>query len=282
MLAFDFDYYRPDTVLEATALYAALSGTGKKPYYYGGGTEIISMSRVYNLKPDAVIDIKNIPECRALGPDGKKLYFGSAVTLSALAESGLFPLLSLAGGRIADHTIQCKLTLGGNLAGTVYYHETLPPLLVCDALITIASPRGDIRREPISTALATGKGLKPGELIINVSIEKDYVSLPYAHIKKVEIEKIGYPLISVSSVCKAGVARFAVCGLCAYPVRLEDIPLDGQDMALLEQSLQRLSKPVLDDMSGSSQYRTFILKKTIEKIMLYYRQGRSGYAAFSR
>ncbi|MEL4106904.1 FAD binding domain-containing protein [Oscillospiraceae bacterium WX1] len=282
MLAYDFDYYLPDTVSEATDIYASLSSAGKQPYYFGGGTEIISMSRVYNLKPDAVIDIKKIPECRHLGTDGISLYFGSAVTLSAIAESGLFPLLSLAGGRIADHTIQCKLTLGGNLAGTVYYHETLPPLLVCDALITIASPGGKIRRETIGTVLAAGEGLKPGELIVNVSIENDYVSLPYAHIKKVQIEKIGYPLISVSSVCKAGVARLAVSGLCAYPVRLGDIPLDGQDEALLEQSLQRLSKPVLDDMSGSSQYRTFILKKTIEKIMLYYRQGRSGHAAFSR
>ena len=34
MIPFDFDYYKPETIQEATLLYADLNKTGKKPLYY--------------------------------------------------------------------------------------------------------------------------------------------------------------------------------------------------------------------------------------------------------
>jgi CO/xanthine dehydrogenase FAD-binding subunit len=136
MIAFDFDYYLPDTLQEATSLYLSLQSAGKKPLYYGGGTEIISMARLDSIQPGAVIHIKKIPELREIGLNGTRIIFGAALTLDEVARSGLFPLLGLAAGRIADHTIQLKLTLGGNLAGTIIYHETMLPLLLADAAIS--------------------------------------------------------------------------------------------------------------------------------------------------
>ena len=78
MLAYDFDYYLPDSLQEAMDIYTFVQDQGKKPFYYGGGTEIISMSRVFNIRADAVIDIKNIPDCRGIGMDGSRLIFGAA------------------------------------------------------------------------------------------------------------------------------------------------------------------------------------------------------------
>ena len=49
MIAFDFEYYKPDTVEDAVKLYNKLNSNGKKPIYYGrGGTEFISMARMNN------------------------------------------------------------------------------------------------------------------------------------------------------------------------------------------------------------------------------------------
>ena len=64
MVPFDFAYYRPQSIAEATALFAALERDGKRPLYYGGGTEIITLSRLNLVRTAAVIDIKSIPECR--------------------------------------------------------------------------------------------------------------------------------------------------------------------------------------------------------------------------
>lgn len=69
MVPFDFAYYRPQSIAEATALFAALERDGKRPLYYGGGTEIITLSRLNLVRTAAVIDIKSIPECRSLDVD---------------------------------------------------------------------------------------------------------------------------------------------------------------------------------------------------------------------
>ena len=269
MLAYDFDYYLPDSLQEAMDIYTFVQDQGKKPFYYGGGTEIISMSRVFNIRADAVIDIKNIPDCSGIGTDGSRLIFGAASTLSAIQEADLFPLLSLAASRVADHTIQCKLTLGGNLAGSIIYHETLLPLLLSDSIIKIFGPMGS-RSVPIVDELSNGKKLAPGELIVNVSIDKQITNLSYIHIKKSKTEKIGYPLISLCALYQDGELCLAASGLCEYPFRFNNTRVNGNQSAadISEQLAAEIPAPVINNMEGSENYRLFIFKKTVEKIII--------------
>jgi CO/xanthine dehydrogenase FAD-binding subunit len=275
MLAFDFDYYLPDTLEEAIDIFDSTQKEGKTPLYYGGGTEIISMARVFNIQPDVVIDIKRIPECGEMGSDGTKLVFGSALTLNTIHEGALFPLLGVAGGRVADHTIQCKLTLGGNLAGTIRYHETLLPLLLADSMIDIISPQGR-RQAPIIDVLSSGKRLVPGELIIKVMLDQKFAAHPYAHIKKTKTEKIGYPLVSLSAIYVQGILRLATSGLCDQPFRFPDIPIGSgycpNDVA--QQLASSIPAPILDDIEGSAAYRKFIFEKSVEDIIVDYRKER--------
>ncbi len=277
MLAFDFDYYLPDTVKEAVNIYDSVKKEGKTPLYYGGGTEIISMGRAFNVKPDAIIDYKKIPECRGLGTDGSSITLGAAATLSDIIRSDLFPLLGLAAGRIADHTIQCKITLGGNLAGTIIYHETLPPLLLADSIVRLAGPSGT-RQAPIMDVLGTKNRLEPGELITAVSFDKEFASLPYVHVKKKKTEKIGYPLITLFAVCDEGILKSSVSGLTEHPFRLEDINIEsGQSAAEFAQLLaKRIPQPILDNTEGSAAYRSFIFKKTLENATFRLRKQQGG------
>ncbi|UUZ84865.1 FAD binding domain-containing protein [Paenibacillus sp. P26] len=93
MISFDFDYYRPASAAEAVRLFQQADAEGKQPLYYAGGTEIITMARLNQLWTGAVIDIKGIPECRSMEVQKDRLVIGSAVTLTALSEARLFPLL---------------------------------------------------------------------------------------------------------------------------------------------------------------------------------------------
>ncbi len=275
MIPFNFDYYLPDTWREAVDILDTLQKQGKSPLYYAGGTEIISMSRVFNIRPDGVIDIKKIPDCVEMGGTGSRLVFGSAVTLNDIGRSGLFPLLSLAGGRIADHTVQCRLTLGGNLAGTIRYHETLLPLLLADSSLFIASPQG-VRQVPVAEALSMGKRLPPGELIIRAEVDRAFAKQPYAHIKKSKTEKIGYPLISLAALNAQGTLRLAASGLCEHPFRFCDVPVDNGRLPAdtVEMLALSIPEPVADDIEGSAAYRMFIFKRTVEKIIAAFRSGR--------
>lgn len=49
MIPYEFDYYRPKNIEEAIEIYLELESQGKKPIYYGGGTEFITISRVNNI-----------------------------------------------------------------------------------------------------------------------------------------------------------------------------------------------------------------------------------------
>lgn len=272
MIAFDFEYYKPDTLEEAISSYDRLSKDGKEPIYYGGGTEFISMARMNNIYAGAVIDIKAIPQCKVFEIRGDELIIGSALSLSEIAANNIFPLLSLTIERIADHTIQDKITLGGNLAGTIIYKEALLPLLVSNSQVLLAGKDG-IRRLPIDQVFNRGLHLNKGDLIVQVIVKKEFLQLPYIHVKRTKNERIDYPLISMAALDHQGKINFALSGLCQYPFRsydMEDI-LGRSDISFDEKISQIISKvpgPILDDIGGSSDFRIFMLEKILKEALI--------------
>ena len=271
MIPFNFKYYRPDSLEGTIKLYKDLSSQGLKVLYYGGGTEFISMARMNNVYADAVIDYKNIPECNELGIEDNSLIIGSAVTLTKINESGLFPLLGLTCSRIADHTIQNKISLGGNIAGTIIYRETVLPLLVTDSEVEIAGKKG-IRRVKLNKIFDKRVELKDDELIVRFFIDKKFLKLPSAHVKRTKNEKIDYPLITmVAMETKAGL-RFAFSGLCDYPFRSIEIEkIINNESLLLADRLSEISNylkdEVMTDISGSKEYRKVLLKEMIKRVV---------------
>ncbi len=271
MIAFDFIYCRPYSLKEAVDAYTELQSEGKKTMYYAGGSEIISMCRRGDIQPEAVIDIKNIPECTSLSLDNQELHIGSACNLKQISLSNLFPLLRLACGRIADHTNQCRITLGGNLCGTIIYRETSLPLLLADANITLYGPEGE-RTAPLSSVFNERMQLKPGEMIAQLHIPTWALSARYAHIKKTANEKIDYPLISIAALWKDDYMRIAFSGVCPYPFRSKDIEnvLNSPSSPCSErvdQAITLLPGAIINDAKASADYRTFVLKNTLQKLL---------------
>lgn len=271
MIPFDFDYYRPDTIEEAVNIYQQLDREKKNPLYYGGGSEIISMARLGSLSTGAVIDLKGIPECHVLEFQSGELLLGSMLTLSDITESKVFPLMSKSAGRIADHTMQCKITLGGNIASTIIYRETVLPLLLTDCRVTVATIDG-LRDYQVSQIFNERLRLNKGEFILKISVNRDWLSVPYIHVKKTKNEKIDYPLLSVACVKKDGVMLAAFSGLYHYPFRnthIESILNDSQIsfMTRAEKIAEEVSCLILNDLTASAEYRKFVLKNTIMNIL---------------
>lgn len=267
MIPFHFDYYRPDTIDEAVQIYNELDSQGKEPLYYGGGSEIISMARVHNIHTRAVIDLKAIPECNVLEFQGDQFVIGSSVTLSRISESKFFPLLGKAGGRIADHTMQCKITLGGNIGGTIIYREAVLPLLLSDSYVIVAS--GDkLRQIPIHEAFNERLQLPKGEFIVQFIIGREYTTLPFIHVKKTKNEKIDYPLLTIAAIKKDNRIRLAMSGICSFPFRSAQVEeyLNEKNISQelrVTNAINNLPAPVLNDVSASDSYRKFVLKNTL-------------------
>lgn len=267
MIPFSFDYYRPDTIDEALQIYKELESQGKSPLYYGGGTEFISMARVHNVFTKAVIDLKGIPECNVLEVREDLLIIGSSVTLSRISESEMFPLLGKTCGRIADHTIQCKITLGGNIGGTIIYREAVLPLLLSDTYVTIAG-ENKLRNVPLSEVFIERLHLAKGEFIVRFALEKEYTALPFVHVKKTKNEKIDYPLVSIAATKQNDKLRIAFSGVCGFPFRSSQIEGSLNDTnssraTRVNNVLNQLPAPVLNDVGGSDKYRKFVLKNAL-------------------
>ena len=271
MIPFNFVYYRPDTLMEAADIFSALQTEGKTPIYYAGGSEIISMCRTGSIQPEALIDIKNIPECRLLSIDHQSLHIGSVCTLNEISESKLFPLMRLSCGRIADHTNQCRVTLGGNLCGTIIYRETSLPLLLSDAEIMLYGPDGE-RTVPIGSVFHERMRMKPGEMIVQVLIPVWALSVRCSHIKKTANEKIDYPLVSVAALWKDDNLRIAFSGVCSFPFRSEQIEnaLNERSKSVeerIKQAVELLPEPAYADAEGSGEYRLFVLENTLCELL---------------
>jgi CO/xanthine dehydrogenase FAD-binding subunit len=278
MIPFEFIYCRPDSLKEAVDVYHQLRKEGKNPVYYAGGSEIITMCRTSSIQPDAVIDIKSVPECTQFSLDKNSLHIGSACTLDYIKQSKVFPLLGLACGRIADHTNQCRITLGGNLCGTIIYRETSLPLLLSDAKVTLLSPKGE-RTVPFQSVFPGKIQLKSGEFIVTVHIPDWALQARHAHIKHTTNEKIDYPLVNVSAIWKDDVIRSAFSGVCSYPFRNDEIESVLNDRKIscqirAERAVNLLPEPAYHDVEGSGEYRSFVLKNTLNALLEDWEHGK--------
>lgn len=278
MIPFEFIYCRPETLKEAAEVFVQLKTEGINPVYYAGGSEIITMCRAGSIHPGAVIDIKSITECNRLEVEKSTLHIGAACTLTQIKESKLFPLLKMACGRIADHTNQCRITLGGNLCGTIIYRETSLPLLLSDAQATLLGPDGR-RTVPFQSIFPGSIKLRPGEFMAQVHIPDWALNARYAHIKKTENEKIDYPLVSVAAIWKEDYLRAAFSGICAYPFRSEKIEAVLNDRKVscairAEEATKLLPAAAYNDVEGSGAYRVFILRNTLCALLEDWESGK--------
>ncbi|MDR6226783.1 FAD binding domain-containing protein [Desmospora profundinema] len=271
MIPYDFEYYRPGSIEEATRLFHLLDKQGKQPVYYSGGTELITLGRVKRVVTGAVIDIKGIPECHVLQMEQNRLVMGAAVPLTKLIEGNPFPLLSKTAGEIADRTARNKITLGGNVCGSIYYREAVLPLLLTDSRVGIADEKG-IKVVPIEQVFDQNIQLAKGELLVQVITDQRDLHLPFFSVKKRKQWNIGYPLLTVAALKKGDDIRVAFSGVYPFPFRDKgmETTLNNKQLtpeARAEQAVQSLSGPILDNVEGSADYRLFVLKNTLLDVL---------------
>ncbi|WP_042454417.1 FAD binding domain-containing protein [Neobacillus dielmonensis] len=272
MLSADIEYYRPATIKAATELFFSLKGENKRPVYYSGGTEILTLGRLDLIQPGALIDIKAIKECLVFEFDRNNLLTGAALPLTYIEDANLFPLLSATSMGIADHTARNKITLGGNLCGQIFYREAVLPFLLCDSVVTIAGQNG-VESLPIGQIFNQTFQLAEGQFIIQIMTERRYVDLPFVSIKKRQQWETGYPLLTVAAIKVENQLRFAFSGLCPFPFRSKEMEdeLNKAGLSLPERvkrAIGHIPGPVLHDVEGSSEYRLFVLENTLNEIII--------------
>ena len=207
---------RPLTLPEA--LRALASDPQARPL--AGGTDLVVQMRAGRRRSGTLVDLG------ALGLAGIRereggVEIGACTSMEALGSDprvrAVCPALAEAARLVGAWPIQCRATLGGNLANASPAADTAPPLLVADARVLLASSRG--RREVPITELFLGPGatcMAADELILAVFVPPWLRPAGRAIDRFVKVGPRREQIISVVSLA----ARIAVSGGVVADVRL--------------------------------------------------------------
>jgi len=167
------DYSLPQSVDEALSILNSESNAT----VFAGATDLIPQLRGGRPEPGLIVDLKKIPSLVNLSFSNGTWSIGAATPVVRIKNNVKltkeFPGLSEASGLIGSDQIQTRASLGGNLCTASPGADTVPSLIVNDALVVIASNKGS-RTIPVSDVV-TGPGsisLGVGEFIIEFILQQ--------------------------------------------------------------------------------------------------------------
>lgn len=169
-IAHQFDYEKPASLTAAVKLLAKPGAMA-----LAGGTDLISLIAEDMAKPALLVDIKGIPGLNRIEAGNGSLRIGALVTFSDLRESAAaakkFPVLHEMTGWVASTGIRNRATIAGNLCSAVPCCDSGAVLLVYDAKVLVAGPKGR-RKMPIADWFVGPRktALGRGELATGVEV----------------------------------------------------------------------------------------------------------------
>lgn len=257
-------FLRPTTLHEATQ---ALAEGGQ---VLAGGTDFFP---ALGTRPvtGTVIDITRISELRGIHLSADHVRIGGATTWSEIVAAPLppcFNALRAAAREIGAVQIQNRGTIAGNLCNASPAADGVPPLLILDAEVELASSAG-IRRLPLKDFIVGNRTTRrrPNEILSSVFIPLALQDAPSV------FRKLGarrYLVISISMVAalllddghgRVAAARISVGSCSATAQRLLELERDlvGQPLRTGLSSLAQVAHlaPLspIDDVRATATYR---------------------------
>jgi CO/xanthine dehydrogenase FAD-binding subunit len=225
-----------------------------------GGTDLMVDLNFDRRRPEVVLNLGEVAELRGWSREDGTLRLGAGLTYAeAMAEPlrSLLPALAEASRTVGSPQIRNRGTLGGNLGTASPAGDSLPPLLVEDAEVEVASVAGT-RRIALDEFLVGPKrnALAPGELITAVLVRPSGAPQTFM--------KVGPRNAMVIAVCSLAVAvdrergeLRAAFGSAGPVVALVTAPLAEADAF---PALVASAASPIDDVRGTAAYRRHALR----------------------
>ena len=136
-----------------------------------GGTDLFAMGPQMRAGP--VLDISALPSLRGI-TWGQGLRIGAAATWDQIATASLPPscrALQMAARMIGGRQVQNAGTIGGNLCNASPAADGVPPLLILNAQVELASLQG-VRHLPLHQFLIAPRrtALRPDEILVALHV----------------------------------------------------------------------------------------------------------------
>ncbi|HEX7607897.1 MAG TPA: xanthine dehydrogenase family protein subunit M [Candidatus Cryosericum sp.] len=125
---------------------------GSRKRFLSGGTDVAVRLKEGLVKEDVVVDLSRVTELRFVREESGVVHVGACATHTDLSVSPIVRqhgcALALAASRVGGPQIRNMGTVGGNVANASPAGDTIPALIVLDAVVSIASQTGT-REVPI-------------------------------------------------------------------------------------------------------------------------------------
>jgi len=125
---------------------------GSRKRFLSGGTDVAVRLKEGLVKEDVVVDLSRVTELRFVREESGVVHVGACATHADLSASPIVRkhgcALALAASRVGGPQIRNMGTVGGNVANASPAGDTIPALIVLDAVVSIASQTGT-REVPI-------------------------------------------------------------------------------------------------------------------------------------
>lgn len=278
-----FDYVAAQSVEQVVSL---LGLHGKQARILNGGTDLIVQLRGDARQASLLVDIKPIPEVNQLFYDPVRgLSIGSAVSCWKLCSHPAvidhYPGLVEAASLIGGVQIQNRATVGGNLCNASPAGDSIPALIVHQAVCVIAGPQG--RRElPIEQfCQAPGQtALQPGEFLVALHLPPPSLSFGAAYLRftprsemDIAVAGAGAAVVLQADGKRFASARIAVGAVAPTPLLVPEAGecLKGQPVsaeALLQAArlAQQAARPITD-LRGTSAQRKRLCQVLVRRAL---------------
>jgi CO/xanthine dehydrogenase FAD-binding subunit len=225
-----------------------------------GGTDLMVELNFDRRRPDVILNLGEVGELRGFSRENGSLRLGAGLTYAeATAEPlrSLLPALAEASRTVGSPQIRNRGTLGGNLGTASPAGDALPPLLVEEAEVELASTSGR-RRLALDDFLVGPKrnALAPDELIVGVIVRPSGAPQTFMKVGPRNAMVIAVCSLAVSVDRERGELRAAFGSAGPVPA-LVRAPLEEADGF---PALVASAASPIDDVRGTAVYRRHALR----------------------
>jgi len=258
-----FDYKTPNTIEEAIELLWQAEGKAK---IIAGGTDLVIGLRNGDHAPQSIVDITRIEDLRKIEEKNGMVSIGAAITHSEIASSSLVKkygkVLSDAASEIGSPQIRNLGTIGGNIVNASPSADTLPPLMVLNAIGRVASKDG-MKDVPL-VHLFHGPyqtNLKPNEVLVQIIFPKLSPDVRSSFIRLARRDAMAIARMSVAVILQIGEnrikdIRISVGSVTPTPQRMSEAEAFLRGKTPDEELLQKASFKISGSMIQQSGIRS--------------------------
>jgi len=230
-----------------------------------GGTDLMVALNFDRTRPDAILNLNEVDQLRGSASENGTLRLGAGLTYTeAMGLGDDLRALAEASRTVGSPQIRNRGTIGGNLGTASPAGDALPPLLIEDAEIEVASVRG-ARRIRIEEFLVGVKrnALAEDELILGAYVQPSGQPQTFMKIGPRNAMVIAVTSLALVADRQRGELR-AAFGSAAPTPRLVKARLDEADT--FPEQVAAAATPI-DDVRGTAAYRRHALRVLTQRAL---------------